>query len=54
MEALKLSLQYDNENGVVMLRSWVKNGSAGSVCLGELKKRQESLCLRKSETTSPT
>ena len=33
-EALKLSFQYDNENVVVMPQSCVKNGSAGSVCLG--------------------
>lgn len=47
-EALKLSLQYDNTNGVVMTQNWVKKVLRG------LRKSHESLCLRNPEDTSLT
>ena len=37
-----------------MANSWVKKGSAGSVWLRGLKKRQVSLCLREPAATSVT
>ena len=51
-EALKLTFQYGKENGVVMPQSWIKNETAGNAWLRGLRKRNESLCLRKPEATS--
>jgi len=50
-EALKLTFQYGQENGVVMPQSWIKNETAGNMWLRELRKCHESLCLRKPEAT---
>jgi hypothetical protein len=53
-EAVKLIVQYGKENGVVMPESWVKNKCAGNMWLRGLRKRHETLCLRKPVVTSLT
>jgi hypothetical protein len=53
-EALKLAFQYGKENGVVMPENWEYNESVGNMWLRGLRKRHESLSLRKLEATSLT
>jgi hypothetical protein len=48
-EALKLALQYDNENATKSEKS-----SGGSMWLRGLRKSHESLCVRKPEATVHT
>jgi hypothetical protein len=51
-KALKLAFQYGKENGVVMPENWEYNESAGNMWLRVLRKRHESLSLRKPDSTS--
>ena len=53
-EALKLTLLFGKESGVIMPDSWITNECAGNKWLRGLRKSHLSLCMRNPEASSFT